>query len=90
MTIYHLNIRVGAEHIADEEGADFADLLAARDAAIDGIRSLISEDVRNGIIDLTGQIEIADHGGNLVCLVSYSEAVELRLSRRPNDRYPSS
>jgi hypothetical protein len=74
---YHLNIRNGVGLIEDEDGRDLSDLESARREAVDGIRSLVSEEVKKGFIDLTGQIEIVDDDGNLLGIVRYDEAVAL-------------
>ena len=78
MTRYYLNIHNGIGPVMDEEGCDLANLDAAREAAIEGIRSMISEEARTGLLDLTGRIEVMDAHGNLLCLVNYEEAIELR------------
>jgi hypothetical protein len=78
VTRYHLNIRNGVGLVLDEEGREFVDLDAARADAIDGIRSVISEEARSGLLDLTGRIEITDGDGHLLCLVGYEEAMDLR------------
>ncbi len=82
MTIYYLNIQNGVGLVVDEEGRDLPDLDAARDAAKEGIRSMISEEAKTGLLDLTGRIEVMDADGNVLCLVSYEEAMELRLTGR--------
>jgi len=61
-----------------EEFPVFADLDAARAAAIEGVRSLLSEEARQGQLDLSGKIEIADADGNILLIVPFREAVELR------------
>ena len=82
VTVFHLNIRNGIGLVEDEEGRDLFDLEAARLDAIEGIRSIISEEAKSGLVDLTGQIEICDDAGNLLCLVRYADAFDLRLGRR--------
>jgi hypothetical protein len=71
--------------VPDEEGRELPGLDAAHGEAIDGIRSLISDEARKGLIDLTGKIEIADATGNILAQVGYAEAIELRLPERPSD-----
>ncbi|MDO6414166.1 hypothetical protein Q4F19_07215 [Sphingomonas sp. BIUV-7] len=78
---YYLTIYNGIGMVEDEEGRDFASLAEAKAAAIDGIRSLISEEARQGTVDLTGRIEVLDSLGKLLCLVRYEEAIDLRLSK---------
>jgi hypothetical protein len=59
-----------------------ADLDAARLAAIDGVRSVLSEEMRQGQVDLTGAIEIADGDGNILLIVHFRDAVQLKLDGR--------
>lgn len=61
----------------DHEGRDVADPAAARDAAKEDIRSIISDAARHGRLDLRGRIEIADERGVVIDAVSFGEAVEL-------------
>lgn len=79
MAVYHLHLSNGAGYAEDQEGQDLPDLESARAQAIDGIRSVISEEARRGMIDLTGLIEIADPDGNILLIVPFKEAISLRL-----------
>jgi hypothetical protein len=78
MARYYLHIRNGGGYSEDPEGQELPDLDAARAAAIDGVRSLLSEEARQGQLDLSGRIEIADAAGNILLLVPFGDAVELR------------
>jgi hypothetical protein len=80
VTRYHLNIRNGSGYVPDDEGHEYANLGAAREQALVGIRSLISEEAKTGVLDLTGSIEISDRDGNLLSLVSFEDAMDLRLT----------
>jgi len=80
MARYYLNIRNGG-YSEDPEGQELPDLDAARAEAIDGVRSLLSEDARQGQLDLAAAIEITDGDGRLLLIVPFSEAVDLRLDR---------
>ena len=79
MARFFLHISNGSGYAEDPEGQDLADLDEARRCAIDGIRSLLSEEARHGQLDLSGSIEIADGDGNILLIVPFSEAVDLRL-----------
>ena len=79
MARFFLHINNGNGYSEDPEGQDLADLEAARRQAIDGVRSLLSEEARQGQLDLSGSIEIADDTGNVLLVVAFSEAVDLRL-----------
>jgi hypothetical protein len=78
MARYYLHINNGGGYSEDTEGQELADLGAARTAAIEGVRSLLSEEARQGQLDLSGTIEIADADGNILLIVPFSDAVELR------------
>ncbi len=59
MAQYFLHVHNGTGFTRDEEGQDFADLTAARIGAIDGIRSILSEEVRSGALDLAGRAGVS-------------------------------
>lgn len=79
MARFYLNIRNGTGFVEDPEGQDCADLELARNQAIDGVRSFLSEELRNGELDLTGTIEIADETGAVLMVVPFRDAVALRI-----------
>ena len=79
MARYYLHINNGGGYSEDLEGQELPDLDAARAAAIEGVRSMLSE-ARQGQLDLSGKIEIADDGGNILLVVPFCDAVELRRS----------
>lgn len=79
MARFYLHIRNGAGYAEDFEGQELPDLGAARIAAIDGVRSVLSEEARRGELDLCGSIEIADGDGNILLVVPFREAVHLHL-----------
>lgn len=78
MPRFHLHIYDRAGISRDEEGLELADLGSAREWAIDGIRSIVSEQVRAGRLDLEGRVEIADEAGTVLEIVRFPEAVEVR------------
>jgi len=82
MARYYLHINNGGGYSEDTEGQELPDLAAARMAAIEGVRSLLSEEARQGQLDLSGTIEIADADGNILLSVPFSDAVELRRQDR--------
>jgi hypothetical protein len=82
MARYYLNLRNGGGYVEDLEGQELPDLAAARLHAIDGIRSVLSEEARRGEIDLRGSIEIADTHGNILLVLPFSDAVNLRLNEK--------
>jgi len=82
MARYYLNLRNGAGYVEDVEGQELPDLAAARVQAVEGIRSVLSEEARRGEIDLCGSIEIADAHGNILLVLRFSDAVNLRLNEK--------
>ena len=79
MARFYLHIRNGAGYAEDLEGQDLPDLDAARDQAIEGVRSVLSDEARHGVLDLSGSIEIADGDGKVVLIVPFRDAVRLTL-----------
>ena len=81
MPRYYLHIHNSSGFVEDEEGHEQPDLRAARDKALDGIRSLLAEEVRQGMLDLRGRIEIAGDTQQILSIVRFAEAVDLRLEQ---------
>ncbi|HMC91634.1 MAG TPA: hypothetical protein VKI45_04150 [Allosphingosinicella sp.] len=78
MPLYFLHVFNRTGWSRDDEGQDLPDLAAARGAAVDGIRSILSDEVVHGAIDFEGRVDIVDEAGNLLESVSFADAVELR------------
>ena len=82
MPRYYLNLFDDLD-VPDDEGDEFPDLAAAREAAIEGARSLMSDHVRYGQpIDLTHRIEIADSSRNVVAILTFADVVKFRNAAR--------
>jgi hypothetical protein len=79
MPRFFFHILNGHGPTPDEVGTDLPDQSAARNLAIDSIRSMIAEDARRGVIDLSGRIDIKDAAENLLVDIAYAEAFKLRL-----------
>ena len=73
----YLNLHNSHVDADDPEGADYADLCAAREAALQGIRSLLSEEVKTGTLNLHGHLDIVDDGGVLLESISFAQAVSI-------------
>ena len=61
----------------DEVGVELPDLAAAHEAAIEEARAILSDEVRNGRIDLSHRIEVEDEARRPVLLLPFSAAVEI-------------
>ena len=79
MPIFYFHVYNGAGVAMDDEGQDLPDLAAAHKKAVEGIRSIISEEASAGLIDLTGRLEVADADGNVLLTVQFDETEQLRL-----------
>ncbi len=77
MSRFFLHIPNSIGLAVDEEGQEFPDLATAEAEALNGIRSVLAEELRGGVLDLRGQVEISDQAGKLVRVVRFREAVEL-------------
>ncbi|WP_093664969.1 DUF6894 family protein [Sphingomonas gellani] len=77
MARYFLHLSNSFGFIHDEEGAEAADLSDARTLAVTTIRSLLSDEIKDGRFNLKGKIEIADDRGVQLAVVPFSDAVEV-------------
>ena len=72
MPLYYFHVRGGQAPAEAEEGWEFADEAAALENARTAARELIASDVRDGILDLSGRIEVEDGQGNAIVTVPFS------------------
>jgi hypothetical protein len=79
---FFFNVFNGNGMTRDDEGLDVQDQAAARAIALESVRSIVAEEARGGMIDLTGRIEIKDAADNLLLTVCFSEAFRLNLPSR--------
>ena len=70
-----MHICDGHGFIEDEEGRNLADDAEAREEAVAAARDIMSNDLRNGLLDLTSFIEVEDETGKLLFAVTFAEAV---------------
>lgn len=71
---FYFDIIDDASECLDDEGMELADLDAARRYAIDGVRSLLSADVRAGSLSFDGAVRVRE-GDRPVLVVPFGEAV---------------
>jgi hypothetical protein len=78
MPRYYFHVHNSFGVAADDEGENVESIDKARSIAIHAARTILTEELRKGLLDFRGQIVIADASGNVCAKVDYSDAVELR------------
>lgn len=75
----HLRLNVYNAHgdTLDDEGSLFVDLAGARQAAMIGIRSLLSAEVLDGEINLKGHLEIVDDDGRILDNIPFVDVLRI-------------
>jgi hypothetical protein len=74
---FHFHVTNGFGVTEDEEGRELASLDEARREAIKGVRSIVSEEVKEGRLDLGGRIDVADPAGRVLLTIAFTEAVQV-------------
>ena len=72
----YFNLFNSVGFVPDQEGKEVPNLAKAREIAVDGIRSILADDARGGLVDLRGRIEICDETRQVLVTVRFTEAVE--------------
>lgn len=77
---YYFLVRDEWGEAPDDEGVELPDLDAAREYAIAGARSMMSDSVRRGILNLTASIDILDGDGDgeVKLQLVFKDAIEIR------------
>ena len=88
MPRYHLNLRHGSYLFADEHGADFGDLAAARDSASRAARDLIAEHPVDQDWS-TCRFEITDRAGSLVAALDFAPVRRALAAISDRPRHPA-
>jgi hypothetical protein len=78
MVRFYFHVVNGHGESRDEEEVDLPNLETAHAQAIAGIRSMLSGEVGRGLLDLRGQISIADDSGHILLEVPFRTAVAVR------------
>lgn len=73
----HLNLYDAEGDAPDEEGAEYADLEAARMTARRGICSLLSSEVLLGQLNLAGRCEITDSDGEILDTLTFADVLAI-------------
>jgi hypothetical protein len=77
MPRYFFHIHNGTGLTEDQEGRELPDIAAAREEAVSGIRSIVSEEALRGQLDLDGRIEVCDAAGSTLLVQRFAEAFEI-------------
>lgn len=75
MPLYFFHVRGGRSPAEAEEGWELADDATAAANATAAARSLIASDVLDGVLDLSGRIEVEDETGRVLLTVPFASAV---------------
>ncbi len=78
MPLFYFHVYDGMLVAPDDEGLELTDIDAARNEAVRGARSILSEDILRGCIDLSGRIEIAGEDGTILLALPFRDAFEIR------------
>jgi hypothetical protein len=78
MPLYFLHIHNSSGSAQDDEGQELTDLAQARAKAVEGIRSLLAEEVLGGSMDFRGRIEIVGDAGQPLAVVPFRDAVAVQ------------
>jgi len=89
MARYFLHIRDRTGYSFDDTGCELPGLEAVRRRALQSARSLISDDVHCGVIDLAGAIEVTDETGEQVLVLRFADCVQIRSGPLPVEPFPS-
>ena len=77
MARYFFNVHDRLGHLRDQEGCELADMDAVRQRAVHDARSLMSADIRDGLLNVADYVEVTDAKGAVVLTLPYSEAVTI-------------
>jgi hypothetical protein len=87
MPHYYFHVTNSTGFVKDEEGRELSSIEAARREGVSDIRSILSEEVKLGRLDLRGHIEITNEEGTVVSLLPFEDAIKLSLQPAPDHRY---
>jgi hypothetical protein len=75
MARYFLNLHERGTVLVDEEGVDRPGLESARTEALRTVRAIMSADVNEGHLCLSGAVEVTDDAGQTVATVPFKDAI---------------
>jgi hypothetical protein len=77
MPRYYMQVRHFGDQLLDPEGSEHADMDALRKNVLIAARSLLSEDVKDGVVDLRSRIDVEDPDGVIVYTLGFAEALKI-------------
>lgn len=77
MARYFMQLRDGSDELLDPDGIEHSDLDSLRRGVLLGVRSLLSEDVKQGVIDLRFRIDAEDRDGMIIYALGFAEALQI-------------
>lgn len=81
MPLFYLHLCNGSGFTEDTEGAEFADLAAAKVAAIASLRDIMAAELKEGSMNMASFIEIEGEDHQLLTTVQFVDAVDIRTDR---------
>lgn len=85
MARYYFHIHDSHGLVPDDEGRELPDLETVRRQALKGARSIISDDVMHGYVDMERRIEVMDDASAHVLAIPFDEVVVFGRGVRPTD-----
>lgn len=77
MPLYFFHSREGGAFVPDEQGRTFDNIEAATTNAVTEARALMAYQVRDGTLNLDGEIQITAVGGVRLATISFEQALEV-------------
>ena len=77
MPLFYFHLREDGTIVVDEEGIELPDLSAAREEAIAGARSILSDEAKKGRLPLSFRVEVTDEAGDTVMSLIFADAVAI-------------
>ena len=78
MARYFLHLRDGTDEVLDEEGIDYPDMDAVRQAVVKSARDVMAGQVRDlGVLDLRFHIDAENEAGDTVYSLAFTNALSI-------------
>jgi hypothetical protein len=85
MPRYYFHVVTPNERIEDTEGQELPNLESARLEAVESLRSIISAEVRHGVLGLDEWIEVTDGAGKELLTIRGGDALKIATASDPKD-----